>query len=197
MKGLTWSSNFLSQISCMLALSLFQLHYLCWQLLECVVSVSCGFHAAFSSWATFPGHCLLGCPLQQSWSARALPSARQAKLGGAAALSFLQYRKGVQAAPISFPISLRNNTLMWAHSEPWFSSNFPVICSWDNEDAAAKPSFQLLQVWVSWQWVQQSTPSPGYTGMHFWAVQCWAGCVKQLGTAGAAASRAGLRAAAA
>lgn len=46
MKGLTWSSNFLSQISCMLALSLFQLHYLPWQLLECVVSLS--------KWGSYP-----------------------------------------------------------------------------------------------------------------------------------------------
>lgn len=162
MKGLTWSSNFLSQISCMLALSLFQLHYLPWQLLECVVSLSkwgsYGFHPAFLSWATFPGHCLLGCPLQQCWSARALPSARQAELGEAAALPFLQYSKGVQAVPISFPTSLSNNRLMWAHYEPWFSSN-PVICSWNDEKAAAQPSFQLLQVWVPWQRVQQSTPS--------------------------------------
>lgn len=156
MKGLTWSSNFLSQISCMLALSLFQLHYLHWQLLECVVSLSkrgsYGFHPAFSSWATFPGHCLLGCLLQQSWSTRALPSARQAKLGEPAAVSFLQHRRGVQAAPISFPISLSSNRLMWA-LWTWFSSNFPVICSWNDERAAAKPRFQLLQVWVSWQWV--------------------------------------------
>lgn len=162
MKGLTWSSNFLSQISCMLALSFFQLHYLPCQFLECVVSLSKwgshGFHAAFSSWATFPGHCLLGCPLQHCWSARALPSARQAGLAEAAALPFLQYRKGVQAVPISFPISLRNNRLVWAHSEASFSSNL-VICSWNDEKAAPKPSFQLVQVWVPWQWVQQSTPS--------------------------------------
>lgn len=162
MKGLTWSSNFLSQISCMLALSLFQLHYLPWQLLECVVSLSkwgsYGFHPGFSSWATFPGHCLLGHPLQHYRSAPALPSARQAKLGQAPALPFLQYRKGVQAVRVSFPLSLRNKRLVRAH---FWTPSFQQSCyfSWNDEKAAPKPSFQLLRVWVPWQWVQQSTPS--------------------------------------
>lgn len=66
MKGLTWSSNFLSQISCMLALSLFQLHYLPWQLLECVVSLSKwgshGFHQPFHPGPPFQGIVSLAVP---------------------------------------------------------------------------------------------------------------------------------------
>lgn len=162
MKGLTWSSNFLSQISCMLALSLFQLHYLPWQLLECVVSLSkwesYGFHPAFSSWATFPGHCLLGHPLQHCQSA--LLCHQQGRQSSARLQHCPSFSKGKVSRQ-----HLSHFQSAWGITgscepipEPWFSSN-PVTCSWNDEKAAPKPSFQLLQVWVPWQWVQQSTPS--------------------------------------
>jgi len=44
--------------------------------------------------------------------ALALPSARRAKLDKSTVLLFIQWRKDVEAAPLSVPISMGNNRLL-------------------------------------------------------------------------------------
>lgn len=200
MKGLTWSSNFLSQISCMLALSLFQLHYLPWQLLECVVSLSkwgsYGFHPAFSSWATFPGHCLLGHPLQHCQSA--LLCHQQGRQSSARLQHCPSFSKGKVSRQ-----HLSHFQSAWGITgscepipEPWFSSN-PVTCSWNDEKAAPKPVSKSSKFGYPDGGCSRAHPAQMYAGMRFWVVQCWPVFVKQLGRACTAASRAGVSATAA